>query len=101
MISAKADGFQTIVLPEHAYQIILKHFNSKYIFPAKLDHGCNRRCKLDFLDNNFVYSKSTDSVWCLPCTLFVKSSKRDGLKTFVNCGVFKMAQYQRETNSTL
>jgi hypothetical protein len=73
---------------ESIYQILTNHFipPQKYVFPAKQDHGCNRRCNMDYLDNNFVYSPSTDSVWCIVCALFSSPSKRDNLHIFVNSG---------------
>jgi len=84
---------------EMKYKILLRHFHpdSKFHFPTSQQHGCNRRCKLDYLDNNFKYSPATDSVYCLPCALFVApGDKRKSLNFFVNSGHCKWSNIKEK-----
>ena len=48
------------------------------------------------LDDHMVYSKKSDSVWCLPCALFVPEPIRDTLGQFVNYGCSKWAKLNAE-----
>lgn len=60
--------------------------DNKFIFPSKFMHGHQRSCQQSYLDTNFVYSIKTDSVWCLPCALFISAEKRKTVNEFVNVG---------------
>ena len=55
------------------------HFKAadKFEFPQKRLHGCNRSFNYKwFMKYPFlVYSKCLDSVFCLPCVLFVQTKK--------------------------
>ena len=56
-----------------------------YVFPSRYIAGCNRRFNNQWIDDFpcIVYSKGTDSAFCLPCTLFVEE-KREHLSLLVN-----------------
>ena len=73
---------------ELKYRILKTHFkpDGNFTFPKTYLHGCNRSCRLNYLNNLFVYSISSDSVFCIHCALFVSQEKRKNLNTFVNVG---------------
>ena len=69
----------------------------RFYFPKIYLHRCNRSCSLNYLNNLFVYSTSSDSVFYINCELicislrthlhlFVSQEKRKNLNTFVNVG---------------
>ena len=70
------------------YRILKTHFkpDGDFTFPKTYLHGCNRSCRLNYLNNLFVYSASSDFVFCIYCALFVSQEKRKNLNTFVNIG---------------
>ena len=70
------------------YRILKTHFkpDGDFTFPKTCLHGCNRSCRLNYLNNLFVYSASSDFVFCINCALFVSQEKRKNLNTFVNVG---------------
>ena len=71
---------------ELTYRILKTHFKAygDITFPKTDFHGCNRLCSLNYLNNLFVYTTSSDSVFCIHCALFVSQEKRKNLNTFVN-----------------
>lgn len=83
-------------LTDHEKYIIwTHHFRPKddFKFPLVQFNKDSRRCCATMLSNNFVYSQSTNSIYCLPCSLFVpinggkKGVKdRHQLSQFVNQG---------------
>ena len=80
------------------YKILCQHEvpDDYFKFPAKYLHGRNRKCQKSYIDFPFVYSKENDSVWCLPCALFVPYEKRGNLRKFVNCGFSKWHKTNEE-----
>ena len=74
-------------LPTSAkYSLLQNHFrpSEKFKFPSRqLDDGCRKACKFSYLTGNpwFVYSKSEDGLFCLPCILF---ARKDHLGQFVS-----------------
>ena len=68
------------------YRILKTHFkpDGNFTFPKTYLHRFNRSCSLNYLNNLFVYSISSDSVFCIHCALFVSQEKRKNLNTFVN-----------------
>lgn len=61
-------------LTDHEKYIIwTHHFRPKddFKFPLVQFNKDSRRCCATMLSNNFVYSQSTNSIYCLPCSLFV------------------------------
>ena len=73
---------------ELKYRILKTHFKTdgNFTFLKTYLHGCNRSCSLNYLNNLFVYSISSDSVSSIHCALFVSQEKRKNLNTFVNVG---------------
>ena len=71
---------------ELTYRILKTYFKpyGDITFSETDLHGRNRSCRLDYLNNLFVYSTSSDSVFCIHCALFVSQEKRKKLNTFVN-----------------
>ena len=73
---------------ELKYRILKTHFklDEKLTFPKTYLHGCNRWCTLNYLNNLFVYSISSDSLFCIHCALFASQEKRKNLNTLnVGC----------------
>ena len=66
------------------YRILKTHFKPDvdFTFPKSYLHGCNRSCSLNCLNNLFVYSTSSDSIFCIHYALFVSQEK----STFVHVG---------------
>ena len=60
------------------YRILKTHFqpDGNFTFPKTYLHRCNRSCSLNYLHNLFVYSISSDSVFCIRCALFVYSGNQ-------------------------
>ena len=50
-----------------------------FTFPKTYLHGCNRSCSLNYLHILFVYTTSSDSVFCIHGALFVSQEKRKNL----------------------
>ena len=52
------------------YRILTSHFHpvDDFKFPQQFQHGCNRTLNIDWLKKYpfLVYSKSTNSLFCLP-----------------------------------
>ena len=48
------------------------------------NHGCNRSCSLDYLDDPCVDSKSSNSILFCYCVLLLLQKKKKNLNTFVN-----------------
>jgi hypothetical protein len=74
---------------EHKYTVLTNHYQppENFQFPKSQLHGCRRSCSKTYLDSNFVYSKSKDSVYCITCALFVPADKRNtNMNVFVNVG---------------
>ena len=55
-------------------------------FPKLFIYGSNRSSNLNYLDNPFVYSTSSDSSFCFHCALFFPKKKRKNLNVFSNVG---------------
>ena len=66
------------------YALLINHFrpSATFNFPSRLLDGCRRSCKLSYVEKNpwFVYSKSEDGLFCLPCVLF---ANKDNLGQFI------------------
>ncbi len=66
------------------YLLYSNHFkpSSSFKLPGRYSDGCNRACQHKYLEENpwFVYSKSEDGIFCLPCVLF---ATKDNLGQFV------------------
>ncbi len=62
----------------YKYLLYSNHFkpSSSFKFPGRYSDGCNRACQHKY----FVYSKSEDGIFCLPCVLF---ATKDNLGQFV------------------
>ena len=97
-------------LTEHEKYIILTHHFRHFKFPLVQMTNDSRRCCTTMLSNNYVYSQTTNSIFCLPCSLFVpihfgkKGFKdRHQLSQFVNqgCKDYKrMHEKQHSHNDT-
>ena len=63
------------------YSIIVNHFRPTvgFKFPSRFLDSCNRSCRYSYLSKNpwFVYSKSEDGLFCLPCVLFASGNYLD------------------------
>lgn len=46
--------------------------NSQFTFLNISNHKCSK----SFRDKDIIYSKKTDSLWCLPCALFVNKTSK-------------------------
>ena len=77
------------------YYILTHHIRPKedYKFPLVQKAGHTRKCCISMLSNDYVYSPSSNSIFCLPCSLFVPiDTNKKGLKNrcqlsqFVNIG---------------
>ena len=70
------------------YRIVKSLFkpDGDFTFPKTYLHGSNWLCNLNYLNNLFVYSTSSDSVFCIHCALFVSQENRKNLNTFVSVG---------------
>ena len=73
------------------YRILTGHFHpdDDFKFPQQFQHGCNRALNIDWLKKHpfLVYSKSKNSLFCLPYALFSENRrskfvKGDGLLNF-------------------
>ena len=66
------------------YRILCHHEvpDAKFKFPTRYLRGANRRCNKACLDDHMVYSKKSDSLWCLPCA-WSNRSKWKGLKEYI------------------
>ncbi len=68
----------------YKYLLYSNHFkpSSSFKFPGRYSDGCNRACQHKYLEENpwFLYSKSEDGIFCLPCVLF---ATKDNLGQFV------------------
>ena len=55
------------------YRILKTHFkpDGDFTFPKTYLHRSNQLCSLNYLKNLFVYSTSSDSVFCIHCALCV------------------------------
>ena len=73
---------------ELKYGISKTHFkpDGDFTVPKSYLHGCNPSCSLNYLNNLFVYSTSSDSVFYIHCALVVSQEKRKNLNKFVNVG---------------
>ena len=68
------------------YRILKTHVKPDvdFTFPKTYLHGCNRSCSLNHLNNLFIYSTSSDSVFCIHYVLFVSQEKKKKLNTFLH-----------------
>ena len=83
-------------LTEHDKYLVLKHHvrpTTDDAFPVIVQSGRHRKCSPSMLSNNFVFSPSTNSIFCLPCSLFIPlhatkrgMKDRSQLSSFVNIG---------------
>ena len=71
---------------ELKYRILKTHFkpHGNLTFPKIYLHRWKRSSSLNYLNNLFVFSISSDSVFCIYCVRFVSQEKRKN--TFVNVG---------------
>ena len=62
------------------------HFNldGDFTFSKTYLHGCNRSSSLNYFNNLFVSSISSDSVFCIHCALMESQEKRKSLNIFIN-----------------
>ena len=77
------------------YLLSVNHFrpSASFKFPSRFLDGCQRSCQLSYLLNNpwFVYSKSEDGLFCLPCVLFANKG---------NLGQFVTHKFNHWTKKT-
>ena len=61
---------------ELKYRILKTHFkpDTAFSFPQTYLHRCNRSCNLNYVDNLFVYSTLSDSVFCI--RLYLKKREK-------------------------
>ena len=73
---------------ELKHRILKTYFkpDGNFTFPKTHHHGCNRTYSLNYLNNLFVYSISSDSVFYIHCALFVSQEKTKNLNTFIKDG---------------
>ncbi|KAL5470997.1 hypothetical protein EMCRGX_G029067, partial [Ephydatia muelleri] len=65
------------------YCILTHHIRPKedYKFPLVQKAGHPRKCCTSMLSNDYIYSPSSNSIFCLPCSLFVPiDTNKKGLK---------------------
>ena len=66
------------------YRILTGHFHPDDDFksPQQFQHGCNRTLNIDWLRKYpfLVYSKSKNSLFCLPCALFSENGRSKFVK---------------------
>ena len=74
---------------ELKYRILETHFkpDEDFTFSKTYLHRCNRSCNIIYLNNLFVYSTLSDSVFCIHCAQFVSQEKRKNLNKSLNVGV--------------
>ena len=75
----------TLILDEATkYRILTGHFHpvNDFKFPQQFQHGCNRTLNIDWLKKCtfLVYSKSKNSLFCLPCALFSENRRSKFVK---------------------
>ena len=64
---------------ELKHRILKTYFklDENFTFPKTYHYGCNRSCSLNYLNNLFVYSISSDSVFCIHCVISISRKEKE------------------------